>query len=171
MLATPTYTRRFRNKKQQTGRTATRKLVCFTWGNESFAIAIEQTQYILTEFTPYGTLENGCSLVRHNHDTITLIDLSPLFPNGVVTTAGNYLIVCTVDQQTIGIAVNQIPMILEVTTEQFSAVPAMYQQRLHTQAIDHLIQPADGAPIFYVSLSALCQGAINTVPNQASLSS
>lgn len=151
MLPAPTYSRRFRSKKQKTHRVATRKLVCFEWGGKRFAIGIEHTQYILKDFTPYGTLENGFSLVRHDDEIITLIDLSHLFPDKPTIEPDNYLIVCNYNQQKVGLAVSRIPVILEATQNQFIDVPEIYQHCLHTQMIANLIQTPDGPPIFHLN--------------------
>lgn len=155
MMSTPTYPHRFRNKQQQLERAATRKLVCFTWNDEQFAIAIAQVQYVLHEFSVSGRLANGCGLVHHNHEIITLIDLSPLFLNRSAIAAGNYLIVCNFNHQKVGIAVNQIPAILEVSDDQFSRVPEAYQRSLNLQAIESLIQLSGRPAIFYLKPSIL----------------
>lgn len=157
MLSTPKPTRRFRNKKQQAERIGTRKLVCFTWANEQFAIAIESTQHIVKGFTPYGSLENGYSLVRHNHETITLIDFSKIFSTQVNIQPADYLIICTINFQKIGIAVSHLPRILEVAETQFTEIPAIYQQKLQVQAIESLIQTSNGLPVFCLKPAALLE--------------
>ena len=157
MLSTPKPTRRFRSKKQQAERISTRKLVCFTWAKEQFAIAIEYTQYIVKEFTPYGSLENGYSLVRHNNETITLVDFSKIFSNRTINQQANYLIICTINRQKIGIAVSHLPNILEVSETQFNEVPDIYQQKLRVQAIESLIQTSDGLPIFCLKPTILTE--------------
>lgn len=157
MTATPTYTRRFRSKKQLTERIPTRKLVCFAWGGERFALAIAQVQHILNEFTPHGQLDNGCSLVRHNHDIIPLIDLGQLFPNRLVDEPNNYVIICNSQHQTIGIPVGHIPAIMDVTDHQFQDVPAVYQRHLNRQVMEHVIQLADGTTLFYLNPAKFVQ--------------
>lgn len=150
MIAIPNYTHRFRNKKLHLERAITRKFVCFTWSDERFAIAIAQVQSVLHDFRVSGQLENGCGLVHHNHEIITLIDLSRLFPNRVQVEPGSYLIVCPLAHQKVGIAVRHIPIILEVAEDQLSSVPEVYQHSLNLQAIESLIHCSDQAAIFHL---------------------
>ncbi|MGL5065633.1 MAG: chemotaxis protein CheW, partial [Microcoleus sp.] len=91
------YNRRFRNKKQSNVRKPARKLVAFEMGSVRYAVAIERVQRVVKDFEPYGFLEGGESLVRHQGELIALINLSNIFPSTRSIADCNYLIVCTLN--------------------------------------------------------------------------
>ena len=155
-MNSPKYSRRFRTKHQSLTRTPTEKLVVFQVGNEHFAIPIERVQRVLKEFTPHGTLGSGRSLVRHQNETITLIDVSALFLAGSASSDSNYLIVCALNRgERFGIPIAEMPAILDVPLDQLSEIPELYRQGKLAPAVEKLIHSADGKAIFYLNLDKL----------------
>ncbi len=150
------YNRRFRSKKQGTVRTAPRKLVSFELGNVSYAVPIERVQRVVKDFNPYGFLESGQSLVRHQEELITLINLSKIFPNSGSIADCNYLIVCSFNQSDrLGIPIPDMPKILEIPEESFCEIPELYRQQQLPPVIEKLIRAPDGSEVFYLNLALL----------------
>jgi chemotaxis signal transduction protein len=162
MFSPSKYNRRFYHKKSSVHRTPTRKLVVFKSGGETYAIAIERVQRILTEFTTQGTLESGRSLVKLDADLITLLDLSKLFISlDSPQTPPSYLIVCTVTNgDRIGIPVQDLPAILDIPEDQFAEIPASYRQGRDVKnaapaAVEKIITNEAGRVAFYLNLDKL----------------
>ncbi len=143
-----------KNKAQS--RLSMRKLICFQVAGESYALPIEQVQYILGEFRNYGSLHSNRSLIRFNNEDITLVDLSTLFVNIISDLRDrHYSIVCTLSQgERLGLPVCELPTVLEVSTDKFSDLPQLYRQGL-PPAVDKLIHMSEGVEVFYLSLERL----------------
>jgi chemotaxis signal transduction protein len=147
------YNRRFRNKKQGTARTPARKLVAFELGSVRYAVSIERVQRVVKDFNPYGFLEGGESLVRHQGELIALINLSKIFPNSRSIADCNYLIVCTLNKSDrLGIPIPDMPKILEVLEENFEDIPQLYRQDKLPAAVEKLVRSPDGSEVFYLNL-------------------
>jgi chemotaxis signal transduction protein len=147
------YNRRFRSKKQGTLRTPARKLVSFELGNVYYAVPIERVQRIVKDFNPYGFLDSGQSLVRHQEELITLINLSKIFSSSRSIADSNYLIVCTFNNSDhLGIPVPNMPKILEITEDNFCEIPELYRQNQLPPPVEKLIRSPDGSEVFYLNL-------------------
>jgi chemotaxis signal transduction protein len=147
------YNRRFRSKKQGKVRTPPRKLVSFELGNVYYAVPIERVQRVVKDFNPYGFLDSGQSLVRHQEELIALINLSKIFPSSRSIADCNYLIVCTLNKSDrLGIPIPDMPKILEVSEEQFCEIPQLYRQDQLPPAVEKLIRAPDGSEVFYLNL-------------------
>ncbi|MCT7987476.1 chemotaxis protein CheW [Laspinema olomoucense] len=162
MFSPSKYSRRFHNKKAAIQRTPMRKLVIFEVAGETYAIAIERVQRVLTEFTTQGTLEDGRSLIKLDADLIILLDLSRLFftPNPSQE-QHSYLIVCTLTNgDRIGIPLQDLPAILDVPEDQFAEIPASYRQGREGKnaapaAVEKIITTDAGTVAFYLNLDKL----------------
>jgi chemotaxis signal transduction protein len=147
------YNRRFRSKKQGTVRTLNRKLVSFELGNVYYAVPIERVQRVVKDFSPYGFLDSGQSLVRHQEELITLINLSKIFPSSRSIADCNYLIVCTLNKNDrLGVPIPNMPQILEISEEQFCEIPQLYRQNQLPTAVEKLIRAPNGLEVFYLNL-------------------
>ncbi|MEG4318121.1 MULTISPECIES: chemotaxis protein CheW [unclassified Microcoleus] len=147
------YNRRFRSKKQGAARTPPRKLVSFELGSVNYAVPIEKVQRVVKDFNPYGFLDSGQSLVRHQEELITLINLSKFFPSSRSIADCNYLIVCTLNKSDrLGIAIPDMPKILEIAEESFCEIPELYRQQQLPPLIEKLIRAPDGSEVFYLNL-------------------
>ncbi|MEG5000993.1 chemotaxis protein CheW [Microcoleus sp. B4-D4] len=147
------YNRRFRSQKQGAVRTPPRKLLSFELGNVNYAVPIEKVQRVVKDFNPYGFLDSGQSLVRHQEELITLINLSKIFPSSRTLTDFNYLIVCSLNKSDrLGIPIPDMPKILEVTEESFCEIPELYRQQQLPPVIEKLIRAPDGSEVFYLNL-------------------
>ena len=147
------YNRRFRSNKQGNIRTAPRKLVSFELGNVYYAVPIERVQRVVKDFNPYGFLDSGQSLVRHQEELITLINLGKIFPSSRSIADCNYLIVCTLNKSDrLGIPVPDMPKILEIPEESFCEIPELYRQQQLPPVIEKLIRSPDGSEVFYLNL-------------------
>ena len=152
------YNRRFRSKKQAAVRTAARKFVSFELGNVCYAVPIERVQRIVKDFNPYGFLDSGQSLVRHQEELITLINLSKIFPSSRSIADNNYLIVCNLNKsERLGLPVPNMPKILEVYEESFCEIPELYRQNQLPAAVEKLIRAPDGSEVFYLNLDLFNQ--------------
>ncbi len=150
------YNRRFRSKKSATVKKPTHKFVCFQIGSVHYAIAIEQVQRILKEFTPFATLANGRSLVRYGEEVITLIALSQVFLSSASPTDYNYLIVCTLSQtEHLGFPVVEMPKVLEVTEDNFAEIPTAYRQQNIHHSVEKLIHIPSEKDVFCLNIKAL----------------
>ncbi len=148
------YNRRFRSKKTGTIRTPPRKLVSFELGNVHYAVPIERVQRVVKDFEPYGFLDSGQSLVRHQEELITLINLSKIFPSSRSIADCNYLIVCTFNEgDRLGIPIPDMPKILEIPEESFCEIPELYRQQQLPPVIEKLIRVPDGSEVFYLNLA------------------
>ncbi|MBE9096693.1 chemotaxis protein CheW [Tychonema sp. LEGE 07203] len=148
------YNRRFRSNKQGNVRAAPRKLVSFELGNVNYAVPIERVQRVVKDFNPYGFLDSGQSLVRHQEELITLINLSKIFPSSRSIADCNYLIVCTLNKSDrLGIPIPDMPKILEVSAECFCEIPDLYRQQQLPAVIEKLIRAPDGSEVFYLNLN------------------
>ncbi|HEY9837678.1 MAG TPA: chemotaxis protein CheW [Vampirovibrionales bacterium] len=163
MFSPSKYSRRFHNKKAA-ARTRTHKLVIFEVAGETYAIAIERVQRVLTEFTTQGTLEGGRSLVKLDADLITLLDLSSLFVTPKTYQAEpSYLIVCTLTNgDRIGIPLQNLPAILDVPEDKFAEIPASYRQgqagkNAAPAAVEKIITTTAGIVAFYLNLDKLLE--------------
>jgi chemotaxis signal transduction protein len=147
------YNRRFRSKKQGTVRTVAHKLVSFQLGSVYYAVPIERVQRVVTDLNPYGFLDSGQSLVRHQEELITLINLSKIFPSSRSMADCNYLIICTLNKSDrLGIPIPNMPKILEISAEQFCEIPQLYRQDQLPPAVEKLIRAPDGLEVFYLNL-------------------
>jgi chemotaxis signal transduction protein len=147
------YNRRFRSKKQSTVKTSARKFVSFKLGNVNYAVPIERVQRVVKDFNPYGFLDSGQSLVRHQEELITLINLSKIFPSSRSIADCNYLIVCTLNKSDrLGIPIPDMPKLLEVSEEQFCEIPQLYRQNQLPPAVEKLIRASNGLEFFYLNL-------------------
>ena len=149
------YNSRFRSKKQGNIRTHPQKLVSFELGKVYYAVPIEKVQRVVKDFNPYGFLESGQSLVRHQEELITLINLGKIFPSSRSISIGdyNYLIVCTLNKgDRLGIPIPDMPKILEITAESFCEIPELYRQQQLPLVIEKLIRAPDGSEVFYLNL-------------------
>ncbi|MCT7983320.1 chemotaxis protein CheW [Laspinema sp. A4] len=162
MFSPSKYSRRFHNKKAAIQRTPTRKIVLFEVAGETYAIAIEQVQRVLTEFTTQGTVQGGRSLVKLDADLITLLDLSQLFVTPKDSQEEHsYLIVCTVTNgDRIGIPLQELPAILDVPEDKFVEIPASYRQgkdgkNAAPAAVEKIITTDAGTVAFYLNLDKL----------------
>ncbi|MCU0545774.1 MAG: chemotaxis protein CheW [Oscillatoriaceae cyanobacterium Prado104] len=155
--------RRFRNKKQGTARTPARKLVAFELGNARYAVAIERVQRVVKDFNPYGFLEGGQSLVRHQDELIALINLSKIFPSTRTIADCNYLIVCTLNKSDrLGIPIPDMPKILEISEENFEEIPELYRQNQLPAAVEKIVRSPDGSEVFYLNLDLFNQSNLIT---------
>jgi chemotaxis signal transduction protein len=133
------YNRRFRSNKQGALRTPPRKLVSFELGNVNYAVPIEKVQRVVKDFNPYGFLDSGQSLVRHQEELITLINLSKIFPSSRTIADCNYLIVCSLNKSDrLGIPIPDMPK--------------MYRKQQLPLVIEKLIRAPDGSEVFYLNL-------------------
>ncbi|MEG4806486.1 chemotaxis protein CheW [Microcoleus sp. F8-D3] len=147
------YNRRFRSKKQVTVRIAPKKIVFFEVGKIYYAVPIERVERIVKNFKAYGLLPNGNSLVRHQEELITLINLSKIFPSDGCKVECNYLIVCTLNKSDrLGIPIPDMPKILEISEESFCEIPELYRQQQLPPVIEKLIRAPDGSEVFYLNL-------------------
>ncbi len=147
------YNRRFRNQKQGNLRSPARKFVSFDLGSVYYAVPIERVQRVIKDFNPYGFLDSGNSLVRHQEELISLINLSKIFPGSRSIADCNYLIVCTFNKgESLGIPIPDMPKILEVSEEQFCEIPLLYRQDKLPAAVEKLIRAPDGSEVFYLNL-------------------
>jgi len=147
------YNRRFRSNKQGAFRTPPRKLLSFELGNVNYAVPIEKVQRVVKDFNPYGFLDSGQSLVRHQEELITLINLSRIFPSSRSLADFNYLIVCSLNKSDrLGIPIPDMPKILEVPEESFCEIPELYRQQQLPPVIEKLIRAPDGSEVFYLNL-------------------
>ena len=147
------YNRRFRSKKPGSVRTPPQKLVSFELGNVYYAVPIEKVQRVVKDFNPYGFLDSGQSLVRHQEELITLINLSKIFPSSRSIADCNYLIVCSFNQSDrLGIPIPDMPKILEISEESFCEIPELYRQQQLPLVIEKLIRAPDGSEVFYLNL-------------------
>ena len=147
------YNRRFRSKKQGAVRNPPRKLVSFELGSVNYAVPIEKVQRVVKDFNPYGFLDSGQSLVRHQEELITLINLSKFFPSSRSIADCNYLIVCSLNKSDrLGIAIPDMPKILEIAEESFCEIPELYRQQQLPPLIEKLIRAPDGSEVFYLNL-------------------
>ncbi|TAF01272.1 MAG: chemotaxis protein CheW [Oscillatoriales cyanobacterium] len=150
------YNRRFRNQKQTNARSPARKLVSFDLGSVYYAVPIERVQRVVKDFNPYGFLDSGNSLVRHQEELITLIDLSKIFKLTKSMADCNYLIVCTFNQgDRLGIPIPDMPKILEISEAAFCEIPLLYRQQQLPAAVEKLISAPDGSEVFYLNLDLL----------------
>lgn len=146
------YNRRFRSKKQATVRIAPKKFVSFELGNIYYAVPIERVERIVKNFNPYGILPNGNSLLRHQEELITIINLSTIFPSSQSIAECKYLIICTLNKSDrLGIPIPDMPKILEITEESFCEIPELYRQQQLPPVIEKLIRAPDGSEIFYLN--------------------
>jgi chemotaxis signal transduction protein len=151
-MINPNYNRRFRSKKELTIRTQSRKLLAFEMGREKYAIPIERVQRVIPEFRPYGVLSTGESLVRHQEETIAVIDVSKLFVSSNTETDRNYLIICYgKEKELLGIPLPEMPKILEIGEDKFGEIPESYRQNLYP-AVEKLIHSPNGVEFFYLNL-------------------
>ncbi|MEY3868637.1 MAG: hypothetical protein RLZZ338_2528 [Cyanobacteriota bacterium] len=151
-MINPNYNRRFRSKKEGKIRTPSRKLLAFEMGREKYAIPIERVQRVIPEFIPYGVLSTGQSLVRHQEETIAVIDLSKLFISSDTECDRNYLIICYgKEKELLGIPLPEMPKILEIGEDKFGEIPEIYRQNLDP-AVEKLIHSPDGVEFFYINL-------------------
>jgi purine-binding chemotaxis protein CheW len=147
------YNRRFRNQKQGNVRSPARKFVSFNLGSVDYAVPIERVQRVIKDFNPYGFLDSGNSLVRHQEELISLINLSNIFPGSRSIADCNYLIVCTLNKgDRLGIPVPDMPKILETSEEAFCEIPLLYRQDQLSSAVEKLIRAPDGSEVFYLNL-------------------
>lgn len=147
------YNRRFRSNKQGAVRTPPRKLVSFELGNVNYAVPIEKVQRVVKDFNPYGFLDSGQSLVRHQEELITLINLSTIFPSSRSIADCNYLIVCSLNKSDrLGIPIPDMPKILEISEESFCEIPELYRKQQLPLVIEKLIRAPDGSEVFYLNL-------------------
>ncbi|MEG4351226.1 chemotaxis protein CheW [Microcoleus sp. LAD1_D3] len=146
------YNRRFRSNKQATVRIAPKKFVSFELGNIYYAVPIERVERIVKNFNAYATLPSGNSLLRHQEELITLINLSKIFPRSPSITECKYLIICTLNKSDrLGIPIPDMPKILEITEESFCEIPALYRQQQLPPVIEKLIRAPDGSEVFYLN--------------------
>ncbi len=147
---------RFPSKRQNYTRIPTKKLVYFELGKEKYAVAIEQVNYVVHEFTFHGVMENGISIVQERDRTIPIIDLSVIFLSSKEVRQSQYLIVCKLDSGNIlGIPLPDMPAILEVPTDKFTDIPELYRQNNLHPAVEKIIQVMDKVPIFYINLEKI----------------
>lgn len=147
------YNRRFRSQKQGNVRSPARKFVSFDLGSVYYAVPIERVQRVIKDFNPYGFLDRGNSLVRHQEQLISLINLSKIFPGSRSIADCNYLIVCTFNKgESLGIPVPDMPKILETSEESFCAIPLLYRENTLSPAVEKLIRAPDGSEVFYLNL-------------------
>lgn len=146
------YNRRFRSKKQATVRVSPKKFVSFELGNIYYAVPIERVERIVKNFNAYGTLPNGSSLLRHQEELITIINLSTIFPSSPSLAECKYLIICTLNKSDrLGIPLPDMPKILEITEESFCEIPELYRQQQLPPVIEKLIRAPDGSEVFYLN--------------------
>ncbi|MEG4231047.1 chemotaxis protein CheW [Microcoleus sp. Pol11C3] len=146
------YNRRFRSKKQATVRIAPKKFVSFEIGNIYYAVPIERVERIVKNFNSYGTLPSGNSLLRHQEELITIINLSTIFPSSPSISEYKYLIICTLNKSDrLGIPLPDMPKILEITEESFCEIPELYRQQQLPPVIEKLIRAPDGSEVFYLN--------------------
>ena len=147
------YNRRFRSKKQGYVRVSSKKMVSFELGNVYYAVPIERVERIVKEFNSYGMLPSGNSLVRHQEELITMINLSTIFPSSRTIVDCNYLIICTLNKSDrLGFPIPDMPKILEISEESFCEIPELYRQQQLPPVIEKLIRAPDGSEVFYLNL-------------------
>ena len=147
------YNRRFRNQKQSNLRSPAHKFVSFDLESVYYAVPIERVQRVIKDFNPYGFLDNGNSLVRHQEELISVINLSKIFPGSRSIADCNYLIICTFNKgESLGIPVPDMPKILETSEERFCEIPLLYRENNLSSAVEKLIRAPDGTEVFYLNL-------------------
>ncbi|MEG4519608.1 MULTISPECIES: chemotaxis protein CheW [unclassified Microcoleus] len=147
------YNRRFRSNKQATVRVSPKKFVSFELGNIYYAVPIERVERIVKNFNAYGILPNGNSLLRHQEELITIINLSTIFPSSPSLSECKYLIICTLNKSDrLGIPIPDMPKILEISEESFCEIPELYRQQQLPPVIEKLIRAPDGSEVFYLNL-------------------
>ena len=152
------YNRRFRSKKQATVRVSPKKFVSFELGNIYYAVPIERVERIVKDFNSYAVLPSGNSLVRHQEELVTIINLSKIFPSSRSIADCNYLIVCTLNKSDrLGIPVPDMPKILEISEESFCEIPELYRKQQLPPVIEKLIRSPDGSEVFYLNLALLSE--------------
>ena len=146
------YNRRFRSKKHGYVRLSSKKMVSFELGNVYYAVPIERVERIVKNFNAYGLLPNGNSLLRHQEELITIINLSTIFPSSPSIGECKYLIICTLNKSDrLGIPLPDMPKILEITEESFCEIPELYRQQQLPPVIERLIRAPDGSEVFYLN--------------------
>ena len=152
------YNRRFRSNKQATVRVSPKKFVSFELGNIYYAVPIERVERIVKDFNSYAVLPSGNSLVRHQEELVTIINLSKIFPSSRSIADCNYLIVCTLNKSDrLGIPVPDMPKILEISEESFCEIPELYRKQQLPPVIEKLIRSPDGSEVFYLNLALLSE--------------
>ena len=152
------YNRRFRSKKQATVRIAPKKFVSFELGKIYYAVPIERVERIVKNFKAYGLLPNGNSLLRHQEELITIINLSTIFPSSPSLAECKYLIICILNKSDrLGIPLPDMPKILEITEESFCEIPELYRQQQLPPVIEKLIRAPDGSEVFYLNFDLLSE--------------
>lgn len=159
MSPTP-YKRRFQ-KQTQNSSSPTEKLIAFQLGNEQYAIPVQRVHSVITHFTAHASLETGRSLVIHNQEMITLVDVTTLFPNQQDSSQQaiapcQYLIICLLQGgELLGISVPTVPSILEADLSKLETLPAMYRQGQLHSCVEQIIPSTGGSVVFYVNVERL----------------
>nr|WP_290222313.1 chemotaxis protein CheW [Trichocoleus desertorum] len=148
------YSRRF--QKQTRTPSATEKLIAFQLGGEQYAIPVDRVHSVINHFTAHASLETGQSIVIHNQEMITLVDVATLFPGNLAIAHPQFLVVCLLDNsQLLGIPVSEMPTILEADLSKLETLPPVYCQGDLSPAIEKLVPVADSRIVFYVNVDKL----------------
>ncbi|MBD2097195.1 chemotaxis protein CheW [Trichocoleus sp. FACHB-591] len=155
MPPTP-YHRRFQKQVPSQAPNLTEKLIALRFGSEQYAIPMRQVQSVLNNFTAYGALETGQSLVMHNQGIITLIDSATLFLSQQAIAPSQFLVICLLDNgELLGIPTSEMPTILEADLSKLATLPMGYRQGRLSPAIEKLIPVPDSSVVFYINVERL----------------
>ncbi len=148
---------------------ASLKLVCFQVERGSYAIAIERVKRITDLSGAYGLLSTGHSLMDSNGESITLINLSSLLRPATQTLMQSpselpgtysYVIVCqAAHHQLLGIPVEKMPQIRQVSEAALHPLPKLYRKSLNSDCVRALVRLPSTLPeqpdLLYLNLDRI----------------
>ena len=151
------YRRRFHSKASEKIAALTQKLVVFRVESDRYAIPVERVQSVLEHGQAYAELPTGQSLIQVNEIMVTLVQPERLLLGKALTT-NHYLIICILDQgELLGIPVATMPSTVDVTSEQFEALPTLYRQGDLSPGVEKLIRASDAEMMFYLNVDRLVE--------------
>jgi chemotaxis signal transduction protein len=147
-------TRSRRAAQSEATRQVRQKLIAFTLGKESYAFPLHHVQRILDEFQAHGDTGKGVSLTRVDGETLTIWDLQCLFTQAVRKLAPKFLMICQAQgDQSIGIPLEQLPSVIEVTQSQMQPLPTLYQSLDLPKAVTGVVCLAQDRELFFLDLA------------------
>ncbi len=155
---TPTTASRWRERRRPQMSGSKRKIVVFRLGQERYALPINRVQQILDDYTSYGELEGGQSLLQRQGDTITVVDPSQLFVTSRDSSERTYLIICRLQTgDLVGIPVPQLPKVFDVSEAQMMPLPDQYRRAGLPTVVETLIQLDEQRDVFFLDVDQLLQ--------------
>jgi chemotaxis signal transduction protein len=143
-----------RSAQAEATRQVRQKLISFTLGKESYAFPIHHVQRILDEFQTHGDTGQGISLTRVDGETLTIWDLQCLFTQVVRESIPKFLMICQAQRdQSIGIPLEQLPSVIEVTQSQIQPLPALYRALDLPEAVTGVVCLAQDRELFFLDLA------------------